>query len=297
MLSVISAVYNKARYLPALLQNLREQAGMAGAVEYVFADDVSTDGSADLLEAEAARDPRIRVIRNAENAGPSIRFNQAAEAARGSWLLPVDPDDRLSRNAAAVFLKVARDHSADLVFARNRRGGEPQDIPAPPDVTVSDDPLLLAASRKIVRMGYLARAGTWRDAGGADERVFIQDQSLPLRLGSMARKAAFVDHVAYWLGAQESTSLSTDTVQQHHDRFLSMVHMLDRPLTAPQRRALERQMISAWWKMRRETGGGYYDALPAYLLNRLAARGLSPRQLARARSAFAALPDVRRMMP
>jgi glycosyltransferase involved in cell wall biosynthesis len=118
MLSVISAVYNKARYLPALLQNLREQTGMAGAVEYVFADDVSTDGSADLLEAEAARDPRIRVIRNAENAGPSIRFNQAAEAARGSWLLPVDPDDRLSRNAAAVFLKVA-----PIWFSRVTGGG------------------------------------------------------------------------------------------------------------------------------------------------------------------------------
>ena len=294
VLSVISAVYDKVGYLPALLANLRAQADVGGDVEFVFADDASTDGSADWLDAEAQRDPRIRLIRNTENVGPAIRFNQAAAAARGAWLLPVDADDRLSGNAAAMFLDIAGERNADLVFARSKRGAEPQDIPVNPSVAISDDPLLLAATRKIVRMGYLVRAQTWRQAGGADERVFIQDQSLPLRLGAAAGRAAFVDHVAYWLSAQESTNLSTNTAQQHHDRFLSMAHMLDHEIGDAERRAIERQMISAWWKMIRDSGGGCRAAGLAYIANRVAKRGLSSRQMTRARAAFAALQNVRR---
>jgi len=294
VLSVITAVYDKARYLPALLQNLREQADFGGNVEFVFADDSSTDGSADWLEAEAARDSRIRVIRNTGNLGPAIRFNQAAAMALGEWLLPVDADDRLSGNAASVFLWVARDRDADLVFARSVRGAEPEDIPVEPTVTVSDTPLLAIATRKIVRMGYLARAETWREAGGADERVFIQDQSLPLRLGAIAQRAAFIEHVAYWLSVQDGNSLSINTVQQHHDRFLTMAHMLDRDLAVSERRVIEAQMISAWWKLHRDIGGGYGGALPAYLLNRITGRALSPGQREQARMTFAALPNVRR---
>jgi glycosyltransferase involved in cell wall biosynthesis len=288
-LSIISAVYNKAAYLPALLENLRAQGVDA---EFVFADDASTDGSGDWLAAQD--DPRIRVIRNAENAGPAIRLNHAAALARGEWLLPVDADDRLSGNAAATFLGLARAHDADLIFARSERGVEPSDLPDTPDIAVSDDPLLMAAMRKIVRMGYLARASVWRDAGGADEQVFVQDQSLPLRLGMAAGRAVYVEHTAYWLSAQEAGSLSRNTLQQHHDRYRTMTHMLARDLPADARWAIEAQRVSAWWKMHREAGGGRLDALPAYLANRLTGRGMSPGQIARADATFAALSGVRR---
>ncbi len=291
VLSILSAVYNKRAYLPALLDNLRAQGVDA---EFVFADDASADGSGDWLQSEAARDGRVRAIRNDVNAGPAVRLNQAAAAARGVWLLPVDADDLLSANAAATFLRVAAEQDADLVFARSERGAAPRDLPDSPDLTVSDDPLLLAARRKIVRMGYLARASVWRDAGGADERLFVQDQSLPLRLGAAARRAVYLEHTAYWLSVQEEGSLSRNTLQQHHDRYLTMTHMLARDLPTDARKAIEAQRVSAWWKMHREAGGGRFDALPAYMANRAMGRGLSPAQVARAEAAFAALPGIRR---
>jgi len=295
ILSIVSAVYDKARHLPVLLDNLRGQADFGGEVEFVFADDASTDGSADLLEAEARTDPRIRLLRNAENRGPAIRLNQAAAAARGRWLLPVDADDRLSANAVAVFLKVAQEREVDLVFARSKRGAEPRDLPAAPRVTLTDDPMLLAAKRRIVRMGYLALAEIWREAGGADEGIFIQDQSLPLRLGSVARRAAYIEHTAYWLSTRDDTSLSRNTAQQHHDRFILMSRMLDLDLPGATRQAIERQRVSAWWKMNRYGTNGRADALVAYLGNRMFRRGLSLHQRARAEADFAALEGVRRI--
>ncbi len=291
VVSFLSAVYNKATYLPALLANLRAQGGKA---EFIFADDASTDGSADWLEAEASHDPRIRVIRNTVNAGPAIRFNQAAAVARGEWLLPIDADDLLSDNAAEMFLKVADEQGADLIFARSERGAEPRDLSDPLDISVSDNPLLMAATRKIVRMGYLARASVWRDAGGADERVFVQDQSLPLRLGAAAMRAAYIEQTAYWLSVQDTGSLSRNTLQQHHDRFWAMTYMLERDLPDAARKAIEAQRVSAWWKMHREVGGGRTNALPAYLANRVTGCALSTAQVAYASAAFARLSGVRR---
>lgn len=291
-ISVISAVYDKARHLPQVIENLRGQTGLEGAAEFVFADDASTDASVAILEA--MEDPRIRVIRNAQNAGPAIRFNQAAAAAKGEWLLPMDADDRLSANAMATFLHVAQETDADIVFARNARGQEPLDIPADPTVSISDDPLTTVATRKIVRMGYLVRAALWHEAGGADERVFIQDQSLPLRLAAQAKRIVFLEHTAYWLSAADDGNLSANTAQQHHDRFLTMAHMLETDPPLPARRAIERQMISAYWKMNRDGAPGFGGALPAYLLNRVLGRGLSEAAMVRARAAFAALPGIRR---
>lgn len=294
-LSYISAVYNKAQYLPQLLQNLRDQTGIAEDVEFVFADDASTDASVTILDDAAKSDPRIRVLHNQENRGPAIRFNQAAQAAQGEWLLPVDPDDRLSPNAAASFLRVAADTGADLVFARNKRGKEPQPLPNDLQISVSDTPLLMAATRKIVRMGYLARTETWHAARGADEKVFIQDQSLPLRLGHEARIAAYIDDVAYWLSTADSQNLSQNKMQQHHDRYATMAHMLARPdIPDDARRAIEGQMISACVKARRSGAKGFSFAWPAYLLNRALGRSMSPAQQTRARMAFDALPNIRR---
>ena len=144
-------------------------------------------------------------------------------------------------------------------------------------------------------MGYLVRATIWREAGGADEGIFIQDQSLPLRLGAVARRAAYIEHTAYWLSARDDASLSKNTAQQHHDRFILMSRMLDLDLPDATRDAIERQRVSAWWKMHRYGTNGRADALLAYLGNRGFRQGLSPRQLARAEADFAALEGVRRI--
>ncbi|HYE97708.1 MAG TPA: glycosyltransferase, partial [Planctomycetota bacterium] len=58
--SVLLPVRDAERTLPAALESLRRQT--LGEWELVAVDDGSRDGSRALLEAAAARDPRVRVF-------------------------------------------------------------------------------------------------------------------------------------------------------------------------------------------------------------------------------------------
>lgn len=63
------------------------------AVEVVVVDDGSTDGTPDEVERVFAGDPRVRVIRQPRNLGPSAARNVGFAAARGEWTALLDSDD------------------------------------------------------------------------------------------------------------------------------------------------------------------------------------------------------------
>ena len=66
MVSVIVPVHNAEKWLLPSLESACSQS--LEAIEIIVVDDGSTDGSAARVEEMAARDPRIRLIRQA-NAG------------------------------------------------------------------------------------------------------------------------------------------------------------------------------------------------------------------------------------
>jgi glycosyltransferase involved in cell wall biosynthesis len=302
LISYVVSVFNKQPYLSATLDSIRAQADFAGhSIEIICADDCSTDGSLQWLAAEAARDPSLRVIANDANRGPAIRVNQAAAATSGEYILPVDADDLLPRNGSALFLKLAQANAAWLVFGKAQRGIECADVPEGCEVRVVDEPLTFCARKQLVHMGFLARADVWRAAGGADEGVFIQDQSLPLRLCAAASSLVYVDAVTYWLRPARQGNLSLNLAQQHHDRFLSVAHLLRRAdIPTESRKALARQAVSALWKLRRDDGSPapYLSAaFVRYLLNRALAVDPSTNTLRRLEAELMEVPNIRRASP
>lgn len=274
LVSIISAVFNKAGVLAETLRLAREQRCLKdNEIEFVFVDDCSTDGSLALLEAEAVSDPRVRVFASSQNAGPSVAFNRAAQEARGQYLLAIDADDMLPANAVRFLIDCALRLDAGLVFGRSRRGEGCPDIPENADVSLIEDALAFVAERKIVRMGFLCKRDIWMRAGGADESVFIQDQSLPLRLAAAVGRLAWVDAFVYHLRPSGEENLSRNVLQQHHDRFFALRPFLSRADVSPAaRKAILRQVVSSLWKLDRDRGVVFpvlSSAGRVYLLNRL----------------------------
>ncbi|UYY59604.1 glycosyltransferase family 2 protein [Sphingomonas sp. S2-65] len=87
--SVVMAVYNGAAHLSETLESLRAQT--LSDWELIAVDDCSADGSVAVLESFG--DPRIRVIRSAENGGPVIARNRAFADVRGRYVAGLDQDD------------------------------------------------------------------------------------------------------------------------------------------------------------------------------------------------------------
>lgn len=90
VVSVLVPAYNAEKWLRPTLKSACSQT--LQAIEIIVVDDGSTDGTAALIEEQAAVDPRIRLIRQ-ENGGVGAARNTAIRAARGKYLAPLDADD------------------------------------------------------------------------------------------------------------------------------------------------------------------------------------------------------------
>jgi glycosyltransferase involved in cell wall biosynthesis len=99
LVSVIVPCHNDGRYLPTCLTSIRTQT--YPALEIVVVDDGSTDPETCELLAQLDHDPEITLLRLPSNRGPAAARNVALEHIRGSYVLPVDADNLLERDAIA----------------------------------------------------------------------------------------------------------------------------------------------------------------------------------------------------
>lgn len=90
LVSVLIPAFNSANFLPATL--LAALAQDFVAFEIVVVDDGSDDRTPEILAEFAAKDPRVRVLRQ-ENAGVAAARNRAIVEARGRYIAPLDADD------------------------------------------------------------------------------------------------------------------------------------------------------------------------------------------------------------
>ena len=92
-LSLVIPLYNEAENLPVLAAEIRRALEPTGrSWESLFVDDGSTDASAAVLAALAARDPTVRILRHRRNAGQSAALAAGFAAARGAIVVTLDAD-------------------------------------------------------------------------------------------------------------------------------------------------------------------------------------------------------------
>jgi glycosyltransferase involved in cell wall biosynthesis len=88
-ISVCMAAYNGARFIGEQIASVLAQLGSAD--ELIVADDASTDKTVSILEG--FRDPRLRVLRHAQNSGVIKAFERALRQATGEIIFLCDQDD------------------------------------------------------------------------------------------------------------------------------------------------------------------------------------------------------------
>ena len=108
--SVLMPVYNASRYVREAVESVLAQSH--DALELIAIDDASSDGSYELLQELAARDPRVRVFRQARNQGIVAARNRAFREASASaeFCAILDADDVCEPDRLALQVEFLRAH-------------------------------------------------------------------------------------------------------------------------------------------------------------------------------------------
>lgn len=101
--SVIVAVYNMEKHLRQCVESVLAQT--LKDVEVVCVDDVSTDGSLQLLHALAQEDSRVKVVEQQVNGGAQLARNAGILASCGEFITVLDDDDWLAPDALELAVK------------------------------------------------------------------------------------------------------------------------------------------------------------------------------------------------
>ena len=113
LISVIVPVYNAGDYLKPLIESVLGQT--YPNIELLLMDDGSTDGSADVCDAYASKDPRVRAFHKS-NGGQSEARNLGLQESGGEFIAFADHDDILHPRMYEILSK-AMDETETSVSA------------------------------------------------------------------------------------------------------------------------------------------------------------------------------------
>ncbi len=257
--TVLMTVFNAGPYLDAAIRSIVEQTYRNW--EFVIVDDASTDGSADVAEAWARRDARVRVIRNDANKGQTPCLNQGLREARGEWVARQDADDfslpeRLARQMAARDGVALLGTNGWIINAVGRATGL-LDAPLTHESITWTSPFL----NPFMHTAVLARTAVIREElGGYDESFRIaQDYDLWTRLIARHRSANLPDRLVCYRHLATSLSKSGSGTAFAEARRVSLreaERVFARPLSESEhdllaafREGLGAGQRSAFWRL------------------------------------------------
>jgi glycosyltransferase involved in cell wall biosynthesis len=291
--SFIVTVFDKRCYLERVIAALARQTGRFER-EFIFVDDGSSDGSAELI-AELTRGwaERIVILRQA-NGGASAATNEGARHAAMPWLKLVDGDDVLIPGATARLIEAAGATGESLAYGE--LGTYPFDDPDPSSRAAPPTPF--AAERdglaRFIRncpcnsSTILVTAERYWAVGGCDERLVSPDQALFLRLFA-AGGAAYVAGPVARAPDQAPRRLSEQTRRSRYDSVMSLYYLVTETPQLQRRyvRLAYRRALSRARRFHRAHGGGVFSRhLLRYLASYLVAPAAPGASIYKALGAF-----------
>lgn len=112
-ISVIVPIYNVEPYVKDCLQSLVEQT--LSDIEIICVDDCGKDKSMRIVKDFAARDNRIRIVKNWRNRGLSYSRNHGMKCARAPYVMFCDSDDMFMSDTCEKMYNAITESGTDVV--------------------------------------------------------------------------------------------------------------------------------------------------------------------------------------
>lgn len=115
LVSIIVPIYNVERCLERCINSIKGQSYRN--LEIVLVDDGSTDKSGQICDRVKQDDNRIQVVHK-KNSGLGMARNTGLEHVAGKYVMFVDSDDYIDKNAVKKLVVCALEHDAEIVATR-----------------------------------------------------------------------------------------------------------------------------------------------------------------------------------
>ena len=116
--SILVPVYGVEKYIERCARSLFEQT--YDNIEYIFVDDCTKDRSIEILqkvlEDYPNRKNQVKILHHEKNRGLSAARNTALDASTGDYLMHVDSDDYLRKDAVLLLAKKITTASSQVII-------------------------------------------------------------------------------------------------------------------------------------------------------------------------------------
>ncbi|MFD7135420.1 CDP-glycerol glycerophosphotransferase family protein [Streptomyces sp. NPDC059894] len=253
--SVIVPAYKVQAYLHECLESVLSQS--YPDLEVIAVDDRSPDACGEIIDEFAARDPRVRPLHLAENAGLGPARNAGLARATGDYVLFLDSDDTLTPDALeSIADRLKETGEPDLLVydyattdwtgeARRHRFAAQLTEEGPAPFRLEDRPgllrVLMVAWNKAYRRDFVTRAGLTFPPG------FYEDTPWTYPALLAAESIATLDRVCVHYRQRRRGSILSTTSRRHFDVFDQYDRVFafldERPALARWRPVLFRRMV------------------------------------------------------
>ena len=232
-LSVIVPVYNVEDYLDECLQSLADQDWHN--FEAICVNDGSTDGSRQILERWAQREPWIRLV-DKPNGGLSSARNAGMRVAKGDYLCFLDSDDHLLPQACRRIVEVFDLTDSEVIVFGGKVFPPEESTPWLEETLTTkaisyggpcEELLFSPDTRPFAWRTALSRAFVERDQVYFDEAVgYGEDQVFQFAAYARSQRTTVVEDCLYEYRASRSGSLMNEYGADAREKLLEHVSII-----------------------------------------------------------------------
>ena len=113
LISIVMATYNGEKYLRTQIDSVLQQSYRC--MELIIIDDASTDLSHEVALEFAAKDRRVKALRNLRRLGITANFLKGISASQGSFICYCDQDDLWHEHKVEILAELLRQHSRNML--------------------------------------------------------------------------------------------------------------------------------------------------------------------------------------
>lgn len=232
LVSVCVPTYNYGRFLNDCIESVLAQT--FSEWELIVCDDCSTDNTAEIVQAFAQRDSRIRYFRNEQRLGMNANLKRVAEFGRARYLKMLCADDWLEPTCLEVCFELMEENpnvvlctSAEIL---STEAGEPMQVQflfGSPFAVIPGETMLdrMAGGQGLGgNSSFFIRSSAYQAIGGYDTRCqYAADHDLAARLCRVGDYLHLDQPLFYGRAHQASSSL------QDPKRLLDVIDWFEIP--------------------------------------------------------------------